>query len=282
MFRCRRADVTPGCEFWRPCNRARQSSEDAVLEPAGVDLIIRAEGTSAGWQRPVSGCQEDQNGHGAVFECDASAAIQGRQNRKDLGRRGMTNGAAEGSVTVDQAWSAMMAAAQSGDRTAYEALLRDCVPHVKRVVRRSGVNPDRVDDVVQEVLLTVHRARQTYDPSRSFTAWLSAIAQRRAIDALRQTSRRDRREVSDPVLYEAYPDQESSPEEAWEHEGRGRQLKDAVADLPPGQREAVEALALRQLSLSEAATMTGKTKGALKVNLHRALKVLRARFDRTG
>ena len=49
-------------------------------------------------------------------------------------------------------------------------------------------------------------------------------------------------------------------------------------DLPDGQREAIEALALRQLSLDEASLLTGKSKGALKVNMHRALKTLRARF----
>ena len=48
---------------------------------------------------------------------------------------------------------------------------------------------DRIDDVVQETLTTVHRARQTYDPSRSFAAWLRTIAQRRSIDGLRHHGR---------------------------------------------------------------------------------------------
>ena len=78
-----------------------------------------------------------------------------------------------------------MIAAQAGDRIAYETLLRDCIPFIKLVVRGQGVHHDTIDDVVQETLITVHRARQTYDPGRSFTAWLRAIAQRRAIDALR-------------------------------------------------------------------------------------------------
>lgn len=191
----------------------------------------------------------------------------------------MKSGAAADGADVDRRWSAMMAAAQAGDRATYEILLKECVPHVKRVVRRSGVRPDNVDDVVQEVLLTIHRARQTFDPSRSFTAWLSAIAQHRAIDSLRQQGRKDRRETSDPLRYDSYPDQDSTPEEAWAEDRRGRALKEAVAELSPGQREAVESLAVRQLSLGEAAAATGKTKGALKVNLHRALKALRARFD---
>ena len=183
------------------------------------------------------------------------------------------------STSADTTWSTLMAAAQKGDRAAYERLLGDCIPHVKRVVRRTGVRPESVDDVVQDVLITVHRARATYDPARSFAKWLSAIAQRRAIDHLRHRGRQDRREVWDELSYESYPDTGATPEAALDGEDRGRDMRLAVAALSPGQREAIELLAIRQRSLGEAAAETGKTKGALKVNLHRALRTLRARFD---
>jgi DNA-directed RNA polymerase specialized sigma24 family protein len=49
-----------------------------------------------------------------------------------------------------------------------------------------------------------------------------------------------------------------------------------LATLPAGQREAVQHIALSGLTVSEAALATGRTQGALKVNLHRALKTLRA------
>jgi len=73
---------------------------------------------------------------------------------------------------IDRRMAAWMVAAQAGDRAVYETLLRDCIPFIARVARGEGIRPDLIDDVVQETLLTVHRARQTYDPNRSFTAWL--------------------------------------------------------------------------------------------------------------
>jgi hypothetical protein len=103
--------------------------------------------------------------------------------------------------------SALMAAAQTGDRVAYEKLLRDCALLSASLARRRGVPPDRVDDVVQEVLLTVHRARATYDPRRSFEAWLRIIVERRAIDVLRQVRRHGQREVHAPLAYESYADE---------------------------------------------------------------------------
>ncbi|SFS04762.1 RNA polymerase sigma-70 factor, ECF subfamily [Dyella sp. OK004] len=178
---------------------------------------------------------------------------------------------------ADQRRAALMAAAQAGDRRAYERVLADSVGLIRAVARRQGVAPDAVDDVVQETLLTVHRVRHTYDPSRSYDAWLAAIAARRAIDALRSHGRRDRRELHDEYALETHPDRDDATRET-EREQSAQQLRDAIATLPPGQREAVEQLALKERSLAEAAQHTGRNAGALKVNLHRALKALRNRI----
>ncbi|WP_331287311.1 MULTISPECIES: sigma-70 family RNA polymerase sigma factor [Methylobacteriaceae] len=170
--------------------------------------------------------------------------------------------------------SAAMQAAQNGDAVAYRALLRECAPVVSAMVRAKGLRGAAIDDVVQETLLTVHRARATYDPSRPFLPWLRAIAQRRAIDALRRTGRRPR-EVHDPLAYEAGVDDGPLPGHALDVGERDRLLAAAVAQLPDGQRQAIEHIALRELSLDAASASTGRTKGALKVNFHRALKALR-------
>ncbi len=180
--------------------------------------------------------------------------------------------------TADTRLSAWMAAAQAGDADAYRKLLQGCLPVIAAAARGQGVRADRVDDVVQETLLTIHRARATYDPTRPFLPWLRAIAERRAIDALRQYGRQATREVHDPAAYEAEPSAGRAPSAALEADDRARVLRAAVASLPAGQREAVEHLALHERSLDETAALTGRGKGALKVNLHRALKSLRGRL----
>lgn len=173
--------------------------------------------------------------------------------------------------------AAWMAAAQAGDRRAYERVLADSVALVRAVARRQGVDADALDDVVQETLLTVHRVRHTYDPARSYDAWLAAIAARRAIDARRSHGRRDRRELHDDVALDRHPDRDDASMDA-ERRQQARRLREAIAQLSPGQREAVEQLGLREQSLAEAAAHTGRNAGALKVNLHRALKALRSRL----
>jgi RNA polymerase sigma-70 factor (ECF subfamily) len=177
---------------------------------------------------------------------------------------------------------ALMAAAQAGDKTAYETLLRDCVPLISAVARRQGVASDYVADVVQEVLLTIHRARQTYDPSRSFTAWLRVIAERRAVDLLRQTGRRGARELHAPIAFENFPDASADPASGLRHADDAGRIGQALASLPARQREAVQYLVLEEQSLAEASALTRRSKVSLKVNLHRALKALRGSMRREG
>jgi RNA polymerase sigma-70 factor (ECF subfamily) len=178
---------------------------------------------------------------------------------------------------TDRRLTAAMAAAQGGDRLAYETVLRDCVPIVQRIARHRGATADFLDDVVQDVLVTIHGARASYDPSRSFTAWLTAITQRRTIDILRKRGRRGAREVYSPVAFETHAAADN-PELDAVRQGEAAQLHAFVAELPEGQREAVRALALEENSLEDASKSTGRTKTALKVNLHRAIKTLRARM----
>jgi len=182
------------------------------------------------------------------------------------------------SDTLEMRLADAMRAAQGGDKVAYGRLLRDCTQPIAAVARRQGVRDALVDDVVQETLLTIHQIRHTWDPSRPFLPWLRAIAARRAIDGLRKQGRHGAREVFDPISYEAAPEEGPGAAEAVDRADDSQRLGAAIATLPDGQREAVEQLVIADRSLKEAAGLTGKTEGALKVNLHRAIKSLRGRM----
>lgn len=176
----------------------------------------------------------------------------------------------------DADWSRWMAAAQDGDRAAYERLLKDCLPFLRAIAGRYHRAADRREDVVQDVLLTLHRVRHTYDPARPFSHWLATLARRRAIDALRRRGRTEKIEVFDEFAYETFSDPAANKQMSARDEAPG--LQSAIASLPEGQREALELLKLRELSLAEASQLTGKSVSALKVNVHRAIKALRAQL----
>jgi RNA polymerase sigma-70 factor (ECF subfamily) len=83
--------------------------------------------------------------------------------------------------------------------------------------------------------------------------------------------------LHDERAYDMHPDEHDAAD-ATERDQAARRLHEAIATLPPGQREAVEQLGLKERSLAEASAHTGRQSGALKVNLHRAMKALRTRF----
>ncbi len=172
----------------------------------------------------------------------------------------------------DEQWSRLMAAAQSGDAAAYERLLREVVPFVRAVASHYHRAP-YLDEVVQDVLLTVHKVRHTYDPSRSLKRWLAMIARRRSIDMLRRRKRLDAHEIADAAAYETFVDPAANRH--LERQVALDGLSEAVASLPPLQREAVELVKLREMSLAEASKLSGRSVAALKVNVHRAIKSLR-------
>src|SRR6266446_5026443 len=95
-------------------------------------------------------------------------------------------------------WAVWMRAAMTGDEGAYRQLLVSLAPHVRAVARsrcrRFGAPEGEIEDLVQEVLLTIHLKRGTWDQSRPIGPWVAAIARNKLIDGLRR-----RRPVTVPI-----------------------------------------------------------------------------------
>lgn len=160
-----------------------------------------------------------------------------------------------------------MAQVQAGDGAAYRTLLDDIHPLIRAILRRWFSDPDELADAAQETLLTLHRARHTYDPTRPFDPWLAALARYTAADMLRRKMRRASHEISVDVL----PDRAADPAPDGPSD-----LEHAIDALPAAQREAFEMLKIDGLSVEQAATRAGTTVGALKVRAHRAYTAIKA------
>lgn len=159
---------------------------------------------------------------------------------------------------------------QAGDQEAYRALLEDVAAELRAFLRRRVRELQDVEDLVQEILLTVHRARHTYDPSRPFEPWLMAIARHAVVDAFRRERRRGRHErLADDDLPLEGSDEERSGELS---------AAAALAALPESQRAALEMVKLEGLTIEEAARRSGVSPGALRVRIHRGYRALRARL----
>jgi RNA polymerase sigma-70 factor (ECF subfamily) len=123
------------------------------------------------------------------------------------------------------------------------------------------------------VLLSIHAVRATYDPARPLMPWVAAIIRHRLADAARKHMRQGAREVAVDDLDVTF--QASSAKSQAETFDDTEALARAIQALPSGQRQAVELLKLRELSLKEASAVTGSSVGALKIATHRAIASLR-------
>jgi RNA polymerase sigma-70 factor, ECF subfamily len=171
----------------------------------------------------------------------------------------------------DDSLGRLMHAAQQGDAAAYRKLLHSVTPRIRRIVthRRAFFREEDVEDLVQDVLLSLHSVRATYDPRRPFMPWLLAIIRNRLVDAARKSQRTREVLVGDANV--TFPDPATNPKRGDDLEALG----EAVQMLPTGQRQAIELLKIEGFSLREAATISGTTIGALKVGTHRAMAALR-------
>lgn len=164
----------------------------------------------------------------------------------------------------------LLVAAQNGDRAAYGRLLQDLIPLLRRFVgaRMRG----DVEDVVQDILISVHTARATYQPDRPFMPWLIAIARRRIVDHQRSANRARALPVAE---YSLLRGGDSVPSQVEAEITVATAFRSWLPGLPHSQRVAVELLKLRGLSLREASEESGMSIMALKVAACRAMKMLR-------
>ncbi len=174
-----------------------------------------------------------------------------------------------------------MLAGRRGDEAAYSRALSEIARLVRaRVRRRLGWAANDVEDVVQEVLLSVHLKRATWDEARPVSPWVNAFADHKVIDAIRRRGREGHLMASS-VTVEAIA--ELVPASEPERDEIGLDLDRHLAELPTREQEVVRGLTLHGRTVRELASSLGMKEGTVRVALHRGLKrlALAARRERS-
>jgi RNA polymerase sigma factor (sigma-70 family) len=162
---------------------------------------------------------------------------------------------------------ALMELFRRGDERAFETLFeRHGEPLRGMLVRLTG---SRVlaADLAQATFCSVVRSRGRFVPGSKFRPWIFAIA----MNALRDHQRRAGREL----LTSAGTLPEEPYETTFRDTGLEREVRDALEQLPPQQREAVVLHRFEGFAFSEIAQMVGLTESAVKVRAHRGYERLR-------
>lgn len=169
---------------------------------------------------------------------------------------------------------ALVRRARQGDTAAYRQLLQHSTQLLQPLLRRTFRASADLDDVLQEILISVHKALPTYDADRPFRPWLLAIARFRLKDHWRKVygdELRYSQEIGEAENNLAAPVTDSG--DAHEY------LADSMRLLPPKQAEILRLLHEEGYTAKEAGQRLGMNESAVKVAAHRAYKWLRARLE---
>jgi RNA polymerase sigma-70 factor (ECF subfamily) len=156
-----------------------------------------------------------------------------------------------------------------GDEMAYLSFLKEMGAYLRAFFRRRLVQlSDEVEDLVQETLLAIHNQRHTYDVAQPLTAWVHAIAKYKMVDVLR--SHGSRAALTDPLDEEDTIFTASSADAMEAH----IDVEALLAQLPDRYRLPIKHVKLEGISVHDAARITGMSESAIKVGIHRGLKLL--------
>ncbi len=164
----------------------------------------------------------------------------------------------------------MIAVRNDRDRAAFAALFDHFAPRLKSFVMRSGAGSAQAEEIVQDVMLTVWRKADQFDPARAqVSAWIYQIARNRQIDVLRKERRPIPEDLFEGVVFEPDASQILAVEQEAE------QLKGALSQLAPEQRKIIEKAYLGELTHQEISALTGLPLGTIKSRIRLGLDRLR-------
>jgi RNA polymerase sigma-70 factor (ECF subfamily) len=167
---------------------------------------------------------------------------------------------------------ALMALYLQGDRAAFDALFSRYAPKLRQMLARRISRSDDVADIVQQTFLQLHRARKDFRADAKLRPWLYTIAMNLARQYFRRRGRRPETGLGEHEPAER--GREGDPE----RKAVAKELRAALAELPPPQREVIELHWFEGLPFKEVAVIVGASESAVKVRAHRGYEKLRGRL----
>lgn len=171
----------------------------------------------------------------------------------------------------EQSWEDLALLSQEGDKRAYSTLLRSLTPYIYAVLSQSVANPEWADDIVQDVLVSVHKSLKTYSADRPFKPWLRSIIQFRKTDFLRQHYKRSTVRESAQANSEIHGTDVTYQPDI----GELKDIEAAIASFPKKQQIIFKMLKIEGYSAKEVAKEMDMSVSAVKVSAHRTSNKLK-------
>ncbi|WP_423187243.1 RNA polymerase sigma factor [Alishewanella sp. d11] len=163
-------------------------------------------------------------------------------------------------------WPALLQRAQLGDKQAYQRFLTEALPFLRSRARRY-VSAQQVEDLVQDVLLTVHRILHSYQYDLPVEPWLSGILRHKYYESWRELAKGTWQPLAEDDSWHPVAD--------FAEESQADAVTRVLAPLNAEQAQALFATKVAELSVQETANLMQRSVAWVKVNVHRAIVLLR-------
>ncbi|MFT7432749.1 MAG: RNA polymerase sigma-70 factor (ECF subfamily) [Alphaproteobacteria bacterium] len=161
--------------------------------------------------------------------------------------------------------------ANTGDEKAYHQFLEEILTLARAYVAYKISNANQREDIVQEILISVHRARHTFEETRAFKPWLYAIFRYRTLDYLRQIYRNKEDSIEGFIENTADDTNNNVTKQVEANE----LLSKALGQLNEKQRRILILIKLEGFTTAEVALKMDMNVSAVKVTVHRAIQKIR-------
>lgn len=169
---------------------------------------------------------------------------------------------------------------QNGNTAVFDTLFTRYQKRTYRLVQRFVPNHEDALDITQDAFIRAYQGLSNFKSQCQFYSWLYRITVNLCIDFLRKKSRSEvmvyESEDSDELPMANFPDLRSvSPAKAAENKELRTQIRKAIRQLPPKQRQIFILRHWDGLSLKDIATVVGRSDGTVKAHLFHAHRNLR-------
>jgi RNA polymerase sigma factor (sigma-70 family) len=170
----------------------------------------------------------------------------------------------------------LMQAYGAGEASAFDRLYARHRGPLYRFVLRCVKDRAVAEELYQEIWMRVIEARKRYEPRAKFPTWLYTIAHNRLVDHWRSRGPAPVSPDSDGEPYDPPAGEAADPARVFDGREKLGRFAQALAALPPAQREAFLLSEEADLTVREIARATGASEEAAKSRLRYALAKLRA------
>jgi RNA polymerase sigma-70 factor, ECF subfamily len=189
------------------------------------------------------------------------------------------------STVVKEDEPLLVAAAKSGDISAFETLVGRYERKIFRLAQNITQNREDAEDVMQEAFLKAYEHLDEFQGNSRFYTWLVRIAVNQALMKLRkrrpnQVSLDEDVDTGEETIPREVEDWGPSPEDRYEQTELSKILQTTIGELDPSFRIVFQLRDIEELSTEETAEALGLSVPAVKSRLLRARLKLRTKLGR--